>query len=100
MTTVAPNPDQQTAAGGAPPRTGAGITTGGGLASAQSQAREAAGTGGGGASGAGAGPGPARRRRGPLRLIRRSWDALWRSSEERELRARRHALSDRQTVDL
>jgi len=103
MTTVAPNTDQQTSAGGAPPGAGSGPTTGGGLANGSSlpPARDGGGDGpgddgGAGSSRAGAGP----RRRGPLGLVRRLWDALWRGDEERELRAKRHALSERQTADL
>ena len=105
MTTVAPNADKQTGANGATPPPGAGVPNGGGLASATTAPRDGGGTGNGGDDGAGddgpgAGRGRASRRRGPLGLIRRAWDALWRGAEERELRAKRHALSDRQTADL
>ncbi|HEY8922848.1 MAG TPA: hypothetical protein VIU64_00635, partial [Polyangia bacterium] len=92
MTTVAPETDKHASPGGIP----AG-------ASAHDPGREPGGNGNG-SGGAGApasrGDGPRRRRRGPLGLVRRLWDALWRGAEERELRARRPMLSDRQAADL
>jgi len=101
MTTVAPDTDKKTSLGGVPAGTGSGLAGAGSLP----PGRDDPGSNGGG-NGGGAGPhaaggdGKSGRRRGPLDLVRRLWDALWRGPEERELRAKRHALSDRQTADL
>lgn len=105
MTTVAPSSDKQTSPAGVEPgasaATAATTTPTTATTTTTATASDGPAPPSDGTTGAGTPPG-GRRGSGwaPLRLARKLRDALWKGPEERELRAGRHALSERQSADL